>query len=124
MILADFGVSYIVDEKKKSLNEYCGTVGYIAPEIVLEQEYSFGVDIWSAGAVMYECLTRTQPFVIEEDELKQIFQAWSTEKSKVLEFDKLSSLEQSLVSKMLRLQGSRPTVKDLLKEKYFQESGD
>ena len=43
--------------------EQCGTPAYIAPEILLNQGYEgFGVDIWSAGVVLYAMLGGTVPF--------------------------------------------------------------
>ena len=43
--------------------EQCGTPAYIAPEILLNEGYEgFGVDIWSAGVVLYAMLSGTVPF--------------------------------------------------------------
>ena len=40
----------------------CGTFGYLAPEVILGKGYSFEVDIWSYGILLYELLTGYQPF--------------------------------------------------------------
>jgi MAP/microtubule affinity-regulating kinase len=43
--------------------EQCGTPAYIAPEILLNKGYEgFGVDVWSAGVVLYAMLSGTVPF--------------------------------------------------------------
>ncbi|CAK9298809.1 unnamed protein product [Gordionus sp. m RMFG-2023] len=39
-----------------------GTVGYMAPEILLDQEYSFPVDWWSMGCLVYEMIDGKSPF--------------------------------------------------------------
>lgn len=45
------------------MTEQCGTPAYIAPEILRDQGYyGFGVDVWSAGVVLYAMLYGTVPF--------------------------------------------------------------
>jgi serine/threonine protein kinase len=60
--ICDFGVGKIV-KKGEKMTEQCGTPAYIAPEILLDKGYyGFGVDIWSAGVVLYAMLYGTVPF--------------------------------------------------------------
>ena len=42
------GSCKIVGEKDH-INEFCGTVHYMAPEIIRRKEYSYSVDLWSLG---------------------------------------------------------------------------
>ena len=45
------------------MREQCGTPAYIAPEILRNKNgYTFGVDLWSAGVVLYAMLYGTVPF--------------------------------------------------------------
>lgn len=45
------------------MTEQCGTPAYIAPEILLDRGYTgFGVDVWSAGVVLFSMLYGTVPF--------------------------------------------------------------
>lgn len=59
--LADFGMA-------RSLNEHelaatmCGSPLYMAPEVLLKQEYSQKADLWSLGMIMYELLFGKHPF--------------------------------------------------------------
>jgi NIMA (never in mitosis gene a)-related kinase len=57
--LADFGISRNVEHAAKTL---IGTPFYMAPEIFSNQPYSFPVDIWSLGCVLYEMVTCRKPF--------------------------------------------------------------
>jgi len=40
----------------------CGTIEYIAPEIINGKGYNKSVDIWSLGILLYEMLTGFTPF--------------------------------------------------------------
>ena len=60
--ICDFGVSRII-AKNEIMNEQCGTLAYIAPEILLNQGYQgFGIDIWSSGILLYAMLNGGVPF--------------------------------------------------------------
>jgi calcium/calmodulin-dependent protein kinase I len=41
---------------------HVGTAGYIAPEILERRSFWTAADVWSAGIVLYECLTAFEPF--------------------------------------------------------------
>ncbi|OHS93020.1 Serine/threonine-protein kinase 38-like protein [Tritrichomonas foetus] len=52
--------------EKKRREQVCSTVGtpdYIAPEVLLKKPYSYSVDFWSLGAIMYEMLFGSPPFL-------------------------------------------------------------
>lgn len=50
--LTDFGFSAFFDEKKK-FTERLGSHNYMAPEIIKNEEYSYKVDIWATGCIIY-----------------------------------------------------------------------
>ena len=53
VILCDFGLSYHLNNYETSTNGSCGTVIYMAPEILLKRNYDILVDSFSAGIVLY-----------------------------------------------------------------------
>lgn len=55
--LADFGLSAKYDHVSfRTLDQHCGTLIFMAPEVALLKEYSKSVDIWSTGIVLYMLL--------------------------------------------------------------------
>ena len=44
-------------------NSLCGTVEYMAPEILLSRGHGKGADWWSVGILLYEMLTGQVNFI-------------------------------------------------------------
>jgi serine/threonine protein kinase len=58
--IADFGLA--ADLEIEQLGKRCGSAGYIAPEIIQDRPQSDKVDVFSAGVILYMCLSGTAPF--------------------------------------------------------------
>ena len=50
--IGDFGLSKIVFPDEK-LDYPCGTLNYIAPEVITRQGYTTKADMWSLGIIFY-----------------------------------------------------------------------
>jgi len=57
--IADFGWSTIAKHKRKT---FCGTLDYLAPEMLTDGVYDNRVDVWALGVLAYECLIGKPPF--------------------------------------------------------------
>jgi len=76
--LADFGLSRTFNIPLKQYTHEVVTLWYRAPEILLGQaRYSTPVDIWSAGCIFAEMVTKT-PLFPGDSEIDQIFRIFRT----------------------------------------------
>ena len=60
--LTDFGISKVLSCRDEVTKTMCGTGEYLAPEVILGKEYSFSVDWWQLGILMYEMIVGRTPF--------------------------------------------------------------
>lgn len=119
--LADFGLSKkVVNTTGADLSTPCGTVGYTAPEVVRDERYSFQVDLWGIGCVLYTVLCGFPPFYDEKIDVL-------TEKISKGEYnflrpwwDEISDGAKNCVSRLLEIDPlKRYTIEELLADPWF-----
>jgi serine/threonine protein kinase len=59
--LGDFGFAKKSEELDRT---FAGTNRYMSPEVLCGEDYSFEVDMWSFGVLLYFMLHKKHPFVI------------------------------------------------------------
>ena len=84
-------------EPNETTKEIVGTLGYMAPEVLMGKDYNFSADVWSIGIITYLLLTGYLPFDDEGEDKevirKTLFESipfyndsWKNVSSKAKEF--------------------------------------
>jgi serine/threonine protein kinase len=100
VVLTDFGLSKdkVADVTACCLSTFCGTVEYMAPELVRGKKYSVAVDWWAFGVLVFEMMCTRTPFFHEKGR-KAIFNGIIKEEvSFPMHF---SAASQDCISKLL-----------------------
>ncbi|KAK5929793.1 hypothetical protein CgunFtcFv8_010997 [Champsocephalus gunnari] len=59
--IADFGFARYLQNNMMAAT-LCGSPMYMAPEVIMSQNYDAKADLWSIGTVIYQCLVGKPPF--------------------------------------------------------------
>ena len=116
--LIDFGLSRLLAPNDKCTIP-CGTLGYVAPEVLTATGYSFEVDVWSIGVVLYLMLRGLLPF--ESKDNKELVRMTLAAKIvlKDVYWDKISLEAKDIVYKLLDPSPkTRITTEDILKHPW------
>ena len=104
--LLDFGLSLDSFESKKHL-ENCGTLVYMAPELLNNIKYTKGVDVWSVGIILYMLLMKGKnPFYNKGDSRDTIIKNIRNN-NVIFSFDndnlnQISKMGKDLINKLLK----------------------
>lgn len=62
--ISDFGTHKVFYDEKLPVTSvtYAGTHAYMAPEVIRSEPYSYPIDVWSYGVVLWEILTSDEPY--------------------------------------------------------------
>nr|CAH8849522.1 unnamed protein product [Trichobilharzia regenti] len=123
--LTDFGLSKERVDRDNLTHTFCGTIEYMAPEILLRQGHGRAVDWWSLGTLMYDMLSGSPPFT--GDDRRQTIDLIL--RGDFVPVPYLSREAVSLISKLLvvdvsRRLGSGPSDSEAIKMHPFFRNTD
>eukprot|EP00928_Gymnodinium_smaydae_P071661 TRINITY_DN55196_c0_g1_i1.p1 TRINITY_DN55196_c0_g1~~TRINITY_DN55196_c0_g1_i1.p1 ORF type:complete len:557 (-),score=56.35 TRINITY_DN55196_c0_g1_i1:331-1830(-) len=65
-VLIDFGIACYISQEHM-LKKRRGTIGFLAPEVILDRPYGVKSDVFSAGCVLYFLFGSRSPFWVEKE---------------------------------------------------------
>ena len=60
--IADLGFSKSYEDTKVHRGTVCGTYLFMAPELYNKKKYSYKVDVWAVGVILFNMLNGVTPF--------------------------------------------------------------
>ncbi|TYZ69160.1 hypothetical protein PybrP1_004269 [[Pythium] brassicae (nom. inval.)] len=72
------------EDTNNDINQFCGTVSYVSPEVLHDKPATRACDLWALGCILFQMLTGRTPFVAENDYLT--FQVIINHESDTFEF--------------------------------------
>ncbi|XP_038129833.1 serine/threonine-protein kinase Chk1 [Cyprinodon tularosa] len=128
--LTDFGLATMFRFKgrERLLNRLCGTLPYVAPELLRQEQYrAQPADIWACGIVLTAMLAGELPWD-QPTESCQEYSDWLQKKTYLTPWKKIQPMPLSFLSKLLLPHvDARLTLAEIKKDRWFtegcQESG-
>ena len=112
-------------EPNETTKEIVGTLGYMAPEVLMGKEYNFSADVWGIGVITYLLLTGYLPFDEEEDKeviRKTLFDSIPFDNDS---WKNISSKAKEFIKKILKKdKEERITIEQILKDPWIENYVD
>ncbi len=118
--IVDFGLSKIIGPNETATEPF-GTLGYVAPEVLKKQPYTFSCDVWSLGCILYALLSGSLPF--DHSEQKELIRMTmeDTLKFDLPVWEKISSSCKSLIADLLKKSPSqRISLNEAMRHPCFE----
>ena len=122
--------SKLMEEGFKAFVSNIGTIWFLAPEFLLEQPYSYGIDIWGLGCIFQYLLTGNGQFIFQFDYRRLNEQNKKRQNLKVIlskigipSAEEWPEIQDSAIFKEMTADiadGSKSTLKEYLSENGFE----
>jgi serine/threonine protein kinase len=120
--LVDFGLSRVLEENE-SVRDFCGSIGYIAPEIYSGKNYRFEVDMFAFGVLLFRLLSAERPFANNNSQILRRHTLEFRYDVKGTAWENVSATAKDLVRKLLINRQERLTAEQALIHPWFSTPG-
>lgn len=120
--IVDFGLAKVLDNNETA-NDFCGSLGYIAPEIYGQKQYRYEVDMFAFGVILFRLLSGMRPFSSTNAEKLRSDTVNLRYKIEGRNWEGISPEALKLVRKLLIGPEQRFTAAEASSHKWFSEHG-
>lgn len=120
--IVDFGLSKIIGPNETATEPF-GTLGYVAPEVLKKQPYSYSCDMWSIGCILYALISGSLPF--DHNNQKELMRMTmdDTLKFDLPIWDNISSQCKNLITDLLKKNSSqRIRIEEAMLHPWFDSA--
>ncbi|KAF1570955.1 UNVERIFIED_CONTAM: Serine/threonine-protein kinase Chk1, partial [Eudyptes robustus] len=122
--ISDFGLATVFKHngRERLLNKMCGTLPYVAPELLRRPEFrAEPVDVWACGVVLTAMLAGELPWDQPSDSCQE-YSDWKERKTYLPPWKKIDSAPLALLHKILtESPTARITIPDIKKDRWYSK---
>ncbi|NXL39163.1 CHK1 kinase, partial [Glaucidium brasilianum] len=122
--ISDFGLATVFKHngRERLLNKMCGTLPYVAPELLRCPEFrAEPVDVWACGVVLTAMLAGELPWDQPSDSCQE-YSDWKERKTYLSPWKKIDSAPLALLHKILtESPTARITIPDIKKDRWYSK---
>ncbi|NWW90231.1 CHK1 kinase, partial [Rhynochetos jubatus] len=122
--ISDFGLATVFrhNGRERLLNKMCGTLPYVAPELLRRPEFrAEPVDVWACGVVLTAMLAGELPWDQPSDSCQE-YSDWKERKTYLPPWKKIDSAPLALLQKILtESPTARITIPDIKKDQWYSK---
>ena len=118
--IIDFGIARLLRQNELAATA-CGTIEYMAPEVLKHESYNYTADLWSIGILMFEMRFGFTPFksqnkALMEENIRSAEISWPNK----ARFDRSDEFDAVIAKLLLLDRHERPqSCEDLLADEWF-----
>ncbi|XP_062409917.1 serine/threonine-protein kinase ULK1 isoform X2 [Sardina pilchardus] len=119
--IADFGFARHLQNNMMAAT-LCGSPMYMAPEVIMSQNYDAKADLWSIGTIVFQCLTGKAPFQASSPQDLRLFYEKNKNLSPNIPRETSSHLRQLLLGLLQRNHKDRMDFDEFFRHPFLEAS--
>ncbi|XP_048328210.2 mitogen-activated protein kinase kinase 3 [Ziziphus jujuba] len=122
--ITDFGISAGLENSVAMCATFVGTVTYMSPERIRNDNYSYPADIWSLGLALFECGTGEFPYTASEGPVNLMLQILDDPSPSPSKHNFSSEFCSFIETCLQKNPDDRPTAEQLLSHPFITKYED